>query len=112
MSTKAKHASRDTAEPNQGEKKIGRRQRGPTERVCVSINKDLLAEADADAERRGMSRTSYFSNALREFMDIETSEVTRCVMVCALSTNACAGRSISPTIGGVWSSAPTRLAKS
>ncbi|MBT2789160.1 type II toxin-antitoxin system HicB family antitoxin [Paraburkholderia strydomiana] len=77
MSTKAKHAIRDTAKPNQGEKKIVRRRRGPTERVCVSINKDLLAEADADAERRGMSRTSYFSNALREFMDTHKLERLR-----------------------------------
>lgn len=77
MSTKAKQASRDTAEPDQGETKIVRRRRGPTERVCVSINKELLAEADADAERRGMSRTSYFSNALREFMDTHKLERQR-----------------------------------
>lgn len=77
MSTRAKDASRDTAEPNQGEKKIVRRLRGPTERVCVSINSDLLAEADADAQRRGMSRTSYFANALREFMDTHKLERLR-----------------------------------
>lgn len=69
MSKKLESPASEVVEPTQGEIPPRRRMRGPTHRLCISVNVELLEECEAEAQRRGMSLTSFFSNAAREYLD-------------------------------------------